>query len=63
MFEDVEQIRKLRKKYNAQMARSGIRTFHELGELEENALHDGELGRKYKELIALGISVNEGCYG
>jgi hypothetical protein len=63
MFEDVEQIRKLRKKYNAQMARSGISTFKELGELEGNALHDGELGQKYKELIALGISIDEGCYG
>jgi len=30
MFEDVEQIRKLRKKYNAEMARSGIATFTEL---------------------------------
>jgi hypothetical protein len=63
MFEDVEQIRKLRKKYNIEMASSGIGTFHELGELEGNALQPGELGQKYKELIALGISVNEGCYG
>lgn len=63
MFEDVEQIRKLRKKYNAQMARSGVSTFHELGELEGNALHAGELGQKYKELIALGISIKEGCFG
>jgi alkylhydroperoxidase/carboxymuconolactone decarboxylase family protein YurZ len=63
MFEDIEQIRKLRKKYNAEMARSGINTFHELGELEGNALHAGELGQKYKELIALGISINEGCFG
>jgi len=63
MFEDVEQIRKLRKKYNTQMARSGIGAFHELGELEGNALHGGELGQKYKELIALGISINEGCFG
>ena len=63
MFEDVEQIRKLRKRYNAEMVRSGIGAFRELGELEGNALHAGELGQKYKELIALGISVNEGCYG
>jgi hypothetical protein len=63
MFEDVEQIRKLRKKYNAEMARSGIGVFHELGELERNALQSGDLGQKYKELIALGISINEGCYG
>lgn len=63
MFEDVRQIRKLRKKYNAQMFRSGISTFRELEELEANALRDGELARKYKELIALGISISHGCYG
>jgi hypothetical protein len=63
MFDDVDQIRKLRKKYNAKMARSGIGTFKELAELEGNALREGELGRKYKELIALGISINENCYG
>lgn len=63
MFDDVERIRKLRKKYNAQMARSGIGTFKELAELEGNALREGDLGRKYKELIALGISINESCYG
>jgi hypothetical protein len=63
MFEDVDQIRKLRKKYNAEMAHSGIGTFHDLGELEGNALHTGELGQKYKELIALGISIHADCYG
>jgi alkylhydroperoxidase/carboxymuconolactone decarboxylase family protein YurZ len=45
------------------MLRSGISTFRELEELEANALRDGELARKYKELIALGISVSHGCYG
>ncbi len=63
MFEDVKQIRDLRKKYNAQMFRSGISTFRELGELEANALRDGELACKHKELIALGISLSQGCYG
>jgi len=63
MFEDVRQIRKLRKKYNAHMFRSGISTFRELQELEANALREGELARKYKELIALGISISHGCYG
>ncbi len=63
MFEDVRQIRKLRKKYNTQMLHSGISTFRELGELEASALRDGELARKYKELIALGISISNACYG
>ncbi len=63
MFEDVKEIRELRKKYNAQMFRSGIGTFRELSELEANALRDGALSRKYKELIALGISISNACYG
>lgn len=63
MFENVEQIRGLRKKYNAQMFHAGISTFRELEELEANALRDGELARKHKELIALGISISQGCYG
>ncbi len=63
MFEDIQQIRRLRKKYNAQMFRSGVSTFRELEDLEANALRDGKLARKYKELIALGISIAEGCYG
>ncbi len=63
MFEDVKEIRELRKKYNAQMFRSGISTFRELSELEANALRDGALTRKYKELIALGISIGNACYG
>ncbi len=63
MFEDVKEIRELRKKYNSQMFRSGINTFRELGELEVHALSDGALSRKHKELIALGISISHGCYG
>jgi alkylhydroperoxidase/carboxymuconolactone decarboxylase family protein YurZ len=63
MFESVKEIRKLRKKYNAQMLLSGISTFAELEDLEANALRDGELARKNKELIALGISISHGCYG
>jgi alkylhydroperoxidase/carboxymuconolactone decarboxylase family protein YurZ len=45
------------------MFRSGISTFRELEELEANALRDGALAQKYKELIALGISISHGCYG
>ena len=63
MFNEIEQIRRMRKKYNLQMYRSGIATFRELGELEGNALRDGVLAQKHKELIALGISISQSCYG
>jgi alkylhydroperoxidase/carboxymuconolactone decarboxylase family protein YurZ len=63
MFPDINEIRKTRKRYNKQMYQSGIKTFRELGQLEANALKDGVLAQKYKELIALGISISNGCYG
>lgn len=63
MFPDVNEIRKARKKYNWQMSQSGIKTYRDLGELEENALKDGALSQKFKELIALGISISNSCYG
>ena len=63
MFDEIEQIRRTRKKYNLQMFRSGITTFRELEELEGNALRDGVLTQKHKELIALGISISQSCYG
>lgn len=45
------------------MYQSGIKTFRELGEVETNALKDGALAQKHNELIALGISIGNGCYG
>jgi len=63
MFPDVSEIRKTRKKYNWQMSQSGIKTYRDLGELEENALKDGALSQKFKELIALGINISNSCYG
>ena len=63
MFPNSNEIRKTRKKYNWHMYQSGINTFREIGEIEANALKDGVLAQKYKELIALGISINNGCYG
>ncbi len=63
MFGDIEEIRKTRKKYNAQMFRSGIKTFREIEAAEAHALKDGALSQKYKELIALGISISNACYG
>ena len=63
MFEEISQIRKTRKKYNAQMFRSGISTFREIEELEANAFRDDALTQKHKELVALGIGISQGCYG
>ena len=63
MFNDVSEIRRARKKYNAEMLRSGVATFSKIWEVEENALKDGRLDKKTKELIALGISVAKACYG
>ena len=63
MFPDIDEIKRVRKKYNWQMSQSGIKTFREIGELEAGALKDGALSQKYKELIALGISINNSCYG
>ena len=63
MFPNSNEIRKTRKKYNLQMYQSGINTFREIGQVEAHALKDGVLAQKYKELIALGISINNGCYG
>ena len=63
MFPDIDEIRKSRKTYNWQMLQSGVNTFREIGEVEANALKDGALAQKYKELIALGISISKACYG
>ena len=63
MFDEIEDIQKTRKKYNQLMFKSGISTFRKFEELEANALQDGVLSRKHKELIALGISITQKCYG
>ena len=63
MFPNSNEIRKARKKYNLQMYRSGINTFRAIGEAEAHALKDGVLAQKYKELIALGITISNKCYG
>jgi alkylhydroperoxidase/carboxymuconolactone decarboxylase family protein YurZ len=34
-----------------------------MADLEEEALKDGALDQKTKELIALGISIGNACYG
>ncbi len=63
MFENVDEIRETRKQYNHRMFQSGVRTFRELEQLEANAFQPGSLAQKYKELIALGLSIGHGCYG
>jgi len=63
MFIDTDEIRKVRQKYYLQMQQSGIKTFQDMDRIEMQALESGELARKYKELIALGISISNACYG
>ena len=63
MFIDTDEIRKLRQKYYLQMQQSGIKTFQDMDRIETEALEGGELLQKYKELIALGISISNACYG
>ena len=61
MFIDTDETRKLRQKYNLQMQKSGIKTFQDMGRIETEALESGDLQQKYKELIALGISISKAC--
>jgi hypothetical protein len=63
MFVDTDEIRKLRQKYYLQMQQSGIKTFQDMDRIEMEALESGELSQRYKELIALGISISKACYG
>jgi len=63
MFIDTDEIRRLRQKYNLQMQKSGIKTFQDMDRIEMDALESGDLSQKYKELIALGISISKACYG
>ena len=53
MFDEISDIRETRKKYNQAMFRSGIGTFRKFEDLEADALKDGALSRKVKELVAL----------
>jgi hypothetical protein len=63
MFIDTDETIKLRQKYNLQMQKSGIKTFQDMDRIEMEALESGDLLQKYKELIALGISISKACYG
>ncbi len=63
MFEDIQEFRDLRKKYNYKMFTSGVSTFREYEELEAKTLQSGALERKYKELIGIATSIVSLCYG
>ncbi len=63
MFEDIDKVRELRKKYNYKLFTSGVSTFREFEELEAKTLQSGALDRKYKELIGLATSIVSLCYG
>ncbi len=63
MFEDIQEVRDLRKRYNYKLFNSGVSTFQEFENLEATALKSGALDQKYKELIALGMSIISLCYG
>jgi AhpD family alkylhydroperoxidase len=45
------------------MFASNVSTFHEFEILEANALKNGALDQKYKELICLATSIVSLCYG
>jgi AhpD family alkylhydroperoxidase len=62
VFDDVGDIRKTRKRYNLKMFQSGVKMFRDFEEAEGAALQSGALEGKYKELVALGISIVEKCY-
>jgi AhpD family alkylhydroperoxidase len=63
MFESIEEVRSIRKKYNYKMFTSGVSTFREYEEMEGKALQPGALDQKTKELIALACSMVQNCYG
>ncbi len=62
MFDEIGDIRQTRKRYNLKMFQSGVKMFRDFEDAEAAALRSGALEGKYKELIALGISIVEKCY-
>lgn len=62
MFDEISDIRQTRKRYNLKMFQSGVKMFRDFEEAEGAALQSGALEGKYKELVALGISIVEKCY-
>jgi AhpD family alkylhydroperoxidase len=62
VFDDIADIRETRKRSNHRMFQSGSKVFRAFEEVEAEALRSGALDGKYKELVALGISIAEKCY-
>ena len=62
MFDEIEDIRQTRKRFNLKMFQSGIGGFRAFEEVEKAALMDGALSQKNKELIGLGISITQKCF-
>jgi AhpD family alkylhydroperoxidase len=62
MFDEIEDIRKTRKQYNAKLFLSGVATFRKFEQLEAEALAEGALSARNKELIALAVSIDQKCY-
>ena len=50
-----------RKNAHTQLLKMKSKTYQKFLELEESAFAEGELSRKMKELIAVGISAGVGC--
>jgi len=58
---DLAEITRMRKWAYGQFRGLGSPVFDAFLEMEKAAFADGALGRKSKELIAVGISVAQGC--
>lgn len=55
------EIRRLRKRAHTKLLSLNSKTYKKFLDLEETAYSNGNINRKYKELIALGISVVLNC--
>ncbi len=57
----IEEIKRRRKWGHDQLTAKKSKVYGVVQKMEETAFEDGELSRKYKELIAVGISVTINC--
>ena len=57
----IEEIKRRRKWAHDQFTSKKSRVYEVILKMEETAFVDGELSRKFKELIAVGISVTINC--
>jgi len=61
MTDRLKEIARLRKKAHTTLVKKGSRVYGAFLEMEQATYRDGELKRKEKELIAVGISVVINC--